>query len=123
MPFGYVVKGMMTNLQLLIGPFEPREDAYEGNGFIASVMANLKGDRNIVRERLDEERVPQMLRAAIEAMVDVRARARKMQERDPWAIDRLRWVAAWIMKQGLEEPSAEDVRAAGLEYMPMLIAA
>jgi hypothetical protein len=122
-PFGYVTSGIMTNIELLIGPFEPREDVYEGNGVISAIIRNLKGDTGIVRERLAVERVPQMLRAAMEAMVDVRSNARKMRELDPWAMKRLRWIANWIKRQGLEEPSAQDVRTAGLEYTPVPIAA
>lgn len=33
-PFGYVTTHVMNNLELLIGPFEPREDAFEGDGFV-----------------------------------------------------------------------------------------
>ena len=82
-PFGFVTTGVMTNLELLIGPFEPSEDAdYEGNGFIAAIRENVAGDMAVVRERLRDERVPQMLRAAVEAMIDVRGKARKMQSPD-----------------------------------------
>ncbi|MGY4346040.1 hypothetical protein ACVWXM_002507 [Bradyrhizobium sp. GM7.3] len=75
----------MINVELLIGPYEPREDAYEGNGFISAVYANFESDRAIVRERLKEERVPQMLCAAMEAMLRLRANARKMDGLDDWA--------------------------------------
>jgi hypothetical protein len=123
-PFGHVTRGIMINLELLIGPFENGEDdSYEGRGFVASIFNNMKGDRGLVRERLEEERVAQMLRAAVEAMVDCRGRARKMTEFDAWALKRLRWVAGWIKNQGLEEPTAEDVHAAGLEYSGMAAAA
>ena len=98
-PFGHVTRGIMINLELLIGPFENGEDnSYEGRGFVASIFNNMKGDRGLVRERLEEERVAQMLRAAVEAMVDCRGRARKMTEFDAWALKRLRWVAGWIKK-------------------------
>jgi len=114
----------MTNLELLIGPFEASEESdYEGNGFIAAIQENVEGDSAVVRERLRDERVPQMLRAAVEAMVDARAKARKMATLDPWAMSRLRWVSEWIESQGLDPPTAEDVRAAGLEYLPELKAA
>jgi HKD family nuclease len=123
-PFGHVTRGIMINLELLIGPFEDGEDdSYEGRGFVASIFDNLKGDREMVRERLEEERVPQMLRASVEAMVDCRARARKMTQLDAWALKRLRWVAGWIESHGLEEPTAEDVRAAGMEYSALAAAA
>jgi hypothetical protein len=117
-PFGFVTTGVMTNLELLIGPFERREDAYEGNGFVSAIHANMVGERAMVRERLREERVPQMLRAAVEAMIDVRAKARKMPALDHWAMNRLRWVSEWIRTQGLDQPTAGDVRSAGLEYLP-----
>jgi len=118
-PFGFVTTHVMTNLELLIGPFAPSEDSdYEGNGFIAAIEKNMKGDQAAVLERLRDERVPQMLRAAVESMIDVRAEARNMMAPDAWAMSRLRWVSEWIKSHGLEEPTAEDVRAAGLEYLP-----
>ena len=115
-PFAFVITGIMRNLMLLIGRFDPaEEDEFEGNGFIAAIYANFRGDREAVRGRLGEERVPQMLRAAVEAMVDVRMKARKIGM-DPWAISRLRWISNWIAQQGLQAPTSEEVRAAGLEY-------
>jgi hypothetical protein len=63
------------------------EDEFEGNGFIAAIFENFRGDPQAVRERLREERVPQMLRAAVEAAVDVRMKARKIGM-DPWAMNR-----------------------------------
>jgi hypothetical protein len=42
---------------------------------------------------------------------------------DAWAMSRLRWVSEGIKSQGLDPPTAEDVRAAGLEYLPELKAA
>ena len=43
--------------------------------------------------------------------------ARNVVAPDPWAMSRLRWVSKWIKSHGLDEPTAEDVRA-GLEYLP-----
>lgn len=117
MDCAHIPAGPPPHVELLIGPFEEREDQFEGNGFVEAIRANFEGDKAVVRVRLREERVPQMLRAAVEAMIDVRGRARKMQALDPWAMNRLRWVSEWIKAQGLEQPTAEDVRAAGLEYM------
>jgi hypothetical protein len=118
-PFGFVIKHIVTNLELLIGPFDPTEESeYEGRGFIAAIKNNMKGDEAAVFGRLRDERVPQMLRAAVETMIDVRAKARNMADPDPWAMSRLRWVSEWITSHGLDEPTAEDVRAAGLEYLP-----
>ena len=122
-PFPYVTKGIMDNLELLIGPFEPREDAFEGNGFVSAILANVAGDKKIVRERLHEEHVPQMVDAAVEAMVQVRMEARKLAVLDPWSTNRLRWVSDWIKQRGLDVPTAADVRAAALEYMPTRLAA
>ncbi len=117
-PFGVVTTSVITNLELLIGPLEQREDAYEGDGFVSAIYVNMAGESAKVRERLREERVPQMLRAAVEAMINVRAKARKMAALDPWAMNRLRWVSEWISAQGLDQPTADDVRSAGLEYLP-----
>lgn len=118
LPFGFVTRHVMTNIELLIGPFEPREDAFEGTGFVSAVYSNFAGDKALVRDRLMEERVPQMLCAAVEAMVSVRAKARKMTTLDDWAQRRLAWVAGWIAAQGQQEPSREEVETAGLEYVP-----
>ncbi|MGY2909201.1 hypothetical protein [Bradyrhizobium sp. URHC0002] len=122
-PFPYVTKGIMDNLELLIGPFEPREDAFEGSGFVSAILANVAGDKKIVRERLHEEHVPQMVAAAVEAMVQVRIKARKLAALDPWSTNRLRWVSNWIKQRGLVVPTAADMRAAAVEYMPTRLAA
>jgi len=117
-PFAFVTKGIMDSLELLIGPFEEREDQYEGNGFIAAILTNISGDKEIVRERLREERVAEMIGAAVEAMVEVRMKARKMVSFDGWSTNRLRWVSNWIKLRGLATPTAAEIRAAALEYMP-----
>ncbi|QQO33177.1 hypothetical protein JJC00_32355 [Bradyrhizobium diazoefficiens] len=118
LPFGFVTRHVMTNIESLIGPFEPREDAFDGTGFVSAVYSNFAGDKALVRDRLKEERVPQMLCAAVEAMVAVRAKARKMTTLDDWAQRRLAGVAGWIAAQGQREPSREEVETAGLEYFP-----
>ncbi|CAN5508915.1 hypothetical protein BH10PSE11_BH10PSE11_13790 [soil metagenome] len=117
-PFGYVSKFFMHNLELLIGPFDHREDQYDGNGFISAIRANFRGDKAIVRDRLREERVPQMMLAAVEAMIDVRARALKKAGPDAWAANRIRWVSQWIEEQGLGQPTEADIHTARLEYTP-----
>jgi hypothetical protein len=117
-PFGFVTRYVMTNLELLIGPLEPREDAFDGTGFVSAIYGNFAGDKALVRDRLSEERVPQMLCAAVEAMVAVRAKARNMSILDDWAARRLGWVAGWITAQGQQEPSRQEVEAARLEYFP-----
>jgi hypothetical protein len=117
-PFGFVTRHVMTNLELLIGPFEVREDAFEGRGFVSAIYANFAGDKALVRDRLKEERVPQMVCAAVEAMVAVRASARRLPNVDDWAARRLAWVATWIRTQGQQQPSREDVDTASVEYLP-----
>jgi hypothetical protein len=113
----------MDNLELLIGPFEPREDAFEGNGFVSAILANVAGDKKIVRDRLQEEHVPQMLGAAAEAMIQVRLKARKLAALDPWSTNRRQWVNGWIKQRGLDVPTTADIRTAAIEYMPTLLAA
>jgi hypothetical protein len=122
-PFPYVTKGIMDNLELLIGPFEQREDAFEGNGFVSAILANVAGDKNIVRDRLHEEHVPQMLGAAAEAIIQVRMKARKLAALDPWSTNRRQWVNGWIKQRGLDVPTTADIRTAAIEYMPTLLAA
>ena len=103
-PFGFVTTYVMTNLELLIGPFEEREDAFDGRGFVAAIYGNFAGDKGLVRDRLKEERVPQMVCAAVEAMVAVRASARRLPTVDDWAARRL-WVAATprIAESGMQK--------------------
>jgi len=120
-PFGFVIRGIMINLELLIGPFENGEaDWYEGRGFVSSIFSNLRGDSQLVRERLQEERVPQMVRAAVEAMIRSRMRARKLTTLDTWSKDRLRWTRHWVKRLGLDEPTPDEVRTAAMEYAPMV---
>lgn len=115
--FGYAIQGIMINLELLIGPFEGGvADWYEGRGFVASVFSNLVGDTEFVRERLQEERVPQMVRAAAEAMVRCRAQALRLTPLDAWSQSRLRWVTDWIKRNELSPPTPDEIRAAGREY-------
>jgi hypothetical protein len=119
-PFGYVIQGIMINLELLIGPFEGGvADWYEGRGFVASIFSNLVGDTEFVREQLQEERVPQMVRAAAEAMVRCRAQALGLTPLDTWSQNRLRWVTDWIRRNELSPPTPDEIRAAGREYGPM----
>jgi hypothetical protein len=113
-PYPYVIDGVLNNLALFIGDFDPGEDPCEG--FVASIEANLKGDLDIVRERLDEEHVPQMLWAVMEAVIEVRKRGLKLADLDNWSVTHLRWISAWIEHHGLRIPTVEEVQAAGLEY-------
>jgi hypothetical protein len=118
-PFAFVSEGIMKNLELLIGSIEPVEDDdFEARGFIPAIQRNMAGDLAVVGERLCDERVPQMLQAATEAMIEVRRKARKMNSMDRWAMTRLRWVSDWIRAQRLDQPTADEVRDAGLEYLP-----
>ncbi len=116
-PFAYVTDGVMRNLELLIGsPDALEDDDFEARGFVSAIQRNMTGDLSIMRERMREERIPQMLLAATEAMIDVRMRARRMNSRDRWAMIRLRWVSDWISAQKLKQPTPEEVREAGMEY-------
>jgi hypothetical protein len=72
-----------------------------------------------VREQLQEERVPQMVRAAAEAMVPCRAQALRLTPLDTWSQSRLRWVTDWIRRNELSPPTPDEIRAAGREYGPM----
>jgi hypothetical protein len=58
-----------------------------------------------VRERLLEERVPQILRAAVEAMIEVRRRGRNLPGADPWAVRVMKRASDWIEEKGLAQPS------------------
>ena len=113
-PFGYVIQGIIINLELLIGPFEGGvADWYEGRGFVASIFTNLAGDTEFVRERLQEDRVPQMVRAAAEAMVRCRAQALRLTSLDTWSQSRLRWVTDWIRRNELSPPTPDEDPGSG----------
>ena len=120
-PHPYVTAGIGRNLSLLIGSFDS-EGTYEP-GFIDSIDENFEGDREPVREWLQQERVPQMLQAAVEAMIEVRLAARNLQTWDSWSIEQLRRVSDWIDQQGLQPASPEDIKRAGLEYAAVARAA
>jgi hypothetical protein len=62
------------------------EGEYEP-GFIDSIKANFEVDRALVRERLQQERCPKMLRAAVEAMIEIRRTGKTV---DSWSIAELK---------------------------------
>ncbi len=121
MPHPYVVHGIRTNLDLLMGNYDT-EGEHEA-GFVDAINANVRGDWKLVQERLQTEHVPQILRAAADAMIAVRRAGTKPQGKDTWSADQLKRVSDWIARQGLSAPSAEEVRLAGAEYMTVPLAA
>jgi hypothetical protein len=121
LPHPFVTQGIMTNVAMLIGSFDDEGDYQPG--FIDSIMTNFEGDREIVRERLQQERVPQMLWAAVEAMINVRLLGLKRQALDTWSMAQLKRASDWITRQGLPTPNPEDVKTAGLEYAAVAVAA
>jgi HKD family nuclease len=120
-PHPFVTSGIMTNLDLLMGTFDTEGEYIPG--FIDSINANFEGDRALVRERLGEERVPQILRAAVEAMIEVRRRGMNLRTADLWAARMLKRTSDWIDGKGLPEPSAAEIQIAGTEYISAPIAA
>jgi hypothetical protein len=120
-PAPFVTTGIKRNIDLLIG-FQDPEEGYVA-GFVDSILANYEGDRDLVRKRLSDERLPQMLRAAAEAMIDVRRTALRLATFDAWSIEVLTRVASWLARQGLKMPTTEEVQTAGAEYRPISIAA
>jgi len=90
---------------------------------VSAILANVAGDKKIVRDRLQEEHVPQMLGAAAEAMIQVRMKARKLAALDPWSTNRRQWVNGWIKQRELDVPTTADIRTAAIEYLPTLLAA
>jgi hypothetical protein len=120
-PHPYVTSGIKTNLDLLMGAVD-KEGSYV-RGFIDSINANFQGDQELVRERLLEERVPQILHAAVEAMIEVRRRGMKLPGPDLWAGRMLRRTSDWIEGKRLPQPSAAEIRMAGSEYLAAPLAA
>src|SRR5262249_17274931 len=92
-------------------------------GYFDSIKANFQGDRELVRERLMEERVPQILLAAVEAMIEVRRKGRKLPGPDLWSAKMLKRTSDWIETKGLPQPSASEIQLAGTEYVAARIAA
>ena len=120
-PHPFVTTGITRNLDLLMGTLD-----WEGEyarGFIDAINANFQGDRELVRERLSEEHVPQILRAAVEAMIEVRRQGRKLPGGDLWATRMLKRTSDWIDAKGLPQPSATDIQMAGTEYLATPLAA
>ena len=120
-PHPYVTDGMLRNLALLIGEHDA-DGAYH-RGFIDAVRSNFEGDGELVRERMQEEGVPQILRAAVEAMIEARRKGRKLKGSDAWATAQLARVSLWIERQGFTPPGPEDIRSASMEYTSRGLAA
>jgi len=120
-PHPFVTTGIMTNLALLMGAMDTEGEYVPG--FIDSINANFEGDRELVRERLGEERVPQILLAAVEAMIEVRRRGMNLRAADLWSARMLKRASDWIDGKGLPVPSAAEIQIAGREYVSAPIAA
>jgi hypothetical protein len=121
MPHGYVSTGILKNLAFLMGE-EDDEGEYQP-GFIDSIKTNFEGDQALVRERLQQERVPEMLRAAVEAMIEIRLTGFKHKSLDNWSMAQLKKASDWIERQGLPAPSADDIKTARQEYSALKFAA
>ncbi len=120
-PHGYVVPMILTNIELLIGmPFDEGE---RSDGFIGAIKRNLQSERVLVLARLENLQVASMVRAAIEAALDVRENALQLGQRDRWAMRKLRWVDEWTAVNALERPTHEEIEAAILEYRSWDLAA
>ena len=76
-----------------------------------------------MHERLLEEHIPQILRAAVEAMIEVRRRGRNLPGADLWAAGILKRASDWFEGKGLPPPSAADIQLAGIEYLATPLAA
>ena len=113
-PHPFVTSGVMKNLDLLIGAVDTEGDYIPG--YIDSINANFQGDSELVRERLLEERVPQILRAAVEAMSEVRRIGMKLPGPDLWSARILKRTSDWIEGKGLPQPNATEIQIAGTEY-------
>lgn len=111
-----VTDGIKRSIALMIGPPPDQSDDEEAASFTEAIQANLGQEDSVLVERLLAEHVPEMLRAAVEVMVAIRATALKHSKPDAWALRHLNWVSAWIERQGLQQPTIEAVKEAGEEY-------
>ena len=117
-PHAFLTTGMLRNLELLLGPMKQAE-----MGFVDSIKKNLGDDIGILQERLQKERVAEMVRAAVEALTDVRRAALEKGRDDKWSSDRIRWVDSWIAANGLDQPSRKNIDYARQEYGSTRLAA
>jgi hypothetical protein len=121
-PYPYVVLGIRTNIDLLIGAYD--EEGEYVPGYVDAVNANIRGDWQIARDRFLIERVPEMLAAATEAMIAARrAGLVKPPPNDTWPSRQRQRLFAWFVKQGLPAPRPEEAKRAAQEYLPLPIAA
>jgi hypothetical protein len=120
-PHPFVTNGIMRNLDLLMGVADT--DGEYDHGFIDSINANFQGERELVHERLLEERVPQILRAAVEAMIEIRRRGMNLRAVDLWSARMRAKASDWMEGKRLPEPSATEIQLAGSEYLAAQIAA
>jgi hypothetical protein len=120
-PHPFVTTGIVANLDLLMGGVDTEGEYVPG--YIDSINDNFQGDPELVRERLLEERVPQILRAAVEAMIEVRRRGMNLPGADLWVARMRKRTSDWIEGKGLPQPSAADVQLAGIEYLAAPLAA
>ena len=118
-PDGHVTPLILRNIEFLIGAMPGRADGEQG--FIDAIRVNLQSEGDLVLELLGQLSVAPMLRAAVEALVDVREKALGLDGRDRWALAKLRWVSDWIEKNGLKAPTEDAVDTALREYRPLTL--
>ena len=83
-------------------------------GYIDFINANFQGDRELVRHRLSEERVPQILRAGrSKPLIQVRRKGMKLPGPDLWSAKMLKRTSDWMEGKGLRQPSAAEISARG----------
>lgn len=121
-PHAFVTEGIKKNLALLIGPPPGQVDDDADDNYLDAIRDNLGPDRGIMNQRLAAEKMPEMLRAAVEAMVHTRRRALKLKAPDTWTVRHLGWVSQMIADLGLPQPTEGAVQEAGAEY-PILSSA
>ena len=67
--------------------------------------------------------MPQILRAAVEAMIEVRRKGRKLPGPDLWSAKMLKQTSDWIEAKGLPQPNTVEIQLAGTEYVAAPLAA
>ncbi|MCB9990463.1 MAG: hypothetical protein H6867_03655 [Rhodospirillales bacterium] len=117
-PFGFITTHVRINIALLIGSLDDEEEGQKG--YIAAIENNLSDDPEIIKQRLITENVAAMLVAAIDAVIEVRAKGAKKPVNDEWALRHRDWVMNWIAAHGLPMPTAEEAAQAKQEYTALV---
>ncbi len=120
--YPFVTKGIKKNLYEFLGV--PPHSAYGGDvheGYLGAIQTNLPGAETLICTKLKEERVPEMLVAALQITQKARTQNSDTPFED-WPLlfpDDVGWLRYKLSTVGLIMPNAESVAEAASEYEPL----